>query len=102
MDLSKAFDCIPHDLLFAKLHAYGLNENSLVFTYSYLKRREQAVRINNTYSLLETFLSGVPQGSVLGPILFNFYINDFFYFIIQAKPHYYADDNMLAYFKNLA
>ena len=69
MDLSKAFDCIPHDLLIAKLHAYGFNENSLVFIYSYLKRRRQSVRINNVYSNYQSLLSGVSQGSVLGPIL---------------------------------
>ena len=76
MDLSKAFDCIPHDLLIAKLHAYGFDEDALVLTYSYLKRRKQSVRINNTYSSFLEVISGVPQGSVLGPILFNFYIKD--------------------------
>ena len=65
MDLSKAFDCIPHDLLIAKLHAYGFNENSHVFIYSYLKRRRQSVRKNNVYSNYQSVLSGVPQGSIL-------------------------------------
>ena len=98
MDLSKAFDCIPHDLLIAKLNAYGVDENALVLIYSYLKRREQSVRINNTYSSFQTILSGVPQGSVLGPILFNVYINYLFLFIKQATLYNYADDNTLAYF----
>ena len=65
MDLSKAFDCIPHDLLIAKLNAYDVN--SLIFIYSYLKRRKQSVRINNVYSDYQTVLSAVPRGSVLGP-----------------------------------
>ena len=78
MDLSKAFDCIPHDLLIVKLHAYGFSENSLKFFYSYLKRCKQNVKINNTYSLFKELLSGVSQGSILGPILFNILINDLF------------------------
>ena len=85
MDLSKAFDCIPHDLLIAKLSANGTDENAFVLIYSYLKRREQSVRINNTHSSFQTTLSGVPQGSVLDPILFNVYINDLFLFIKQAN-----------------
>ncbi len=56
------------------------------------------MRINNTYSSFQTILSGVPQGSVLGPILFNVYINDLFLFIKQATLHNYADDNTLVYF----
>ena len=82
MELSKAFDCISHDLIIAKLHAYGFDEDALVLTsYFYLKRRKQCVRINNIYISFQENVFGVPQGSVFGSILFNFYINDFFLFI---------------------
>ena len=93
MDLSKAFDCIPHDLLIAKLHPYGFDEDSLVLTYSYLKGRKQCVRKNNKYSSFQEVISGVLQGSVLGPIIFNFYIND----LKQSTLYNYVDDNTLAY-----
>ena len=100
MELSIAFDSIPHDLLIDKLHAYGLVENALVLMYSYLKKRKQSVRINNTYSSFKTILSGVPHGSVLGPILFNFYINDLFLFIKQATLYNYADDSTMDFFQD--
>ena len=66
--------------------------------YSSLKRRQQSVRINNTYSSFQSIVSGVPQGSILGPILFNFYINDLLLFVKKEEVYNYADDNTLVHF----
>ena len=85
-DLSKAFDCIPDDLLIAKLSAYGLTSDSLCYTYSYLKQHKQCVQINNKESEFDTIISGVYQGSIFGPILYIFF-NDFFFFIPKASVH---------------
>ena len=81
MDLSKAFDCISHDLLIAKLHAYGFDISALKYIYSYLKGRRQCVKINGIQSQFMTILAGVPQGSIFCPILFNIFINDFLFFL---------------------
>ena len=90
MDLSKAFDCIPHDLLIAKLSANGFDENSLVLCIHI----SNGV-INNLYSSFQRILSGFPQGSVHGPILLNFYVNDLLLFIKEAEVCNHACDNSL-------
>ena len=61
MDLPKAFDCISHEILIAEMDAYGFSEDALTFFFSYLKRRKQRIQINNTYSIFQLLLSGVPD-----------------------------------------
>ena len=92
-DLSKVFDCILHDLFIGKLAAYGFDYNSLQMLQSYLLNRKQRTKINNAYSKYCEILFGVPQGSILGSLLFNIYICDMFYDINDCDIASYADDN---------
>jgi hypothetical protein len=98
MDLSKAFDSLPHGLLLAKLHAYGFTMSSCDFIRSYLSNRKQRVKINGIYSSWDTLTTGVPQGSIAGPLLFNVFMNDIFMCIDKSvKLFNYADDNTLVF-----
>ena len=91
MDLSKAFDTINHELLIAKLHAYGFDKNALKLIFSYISDRWQRTKINLSFSSWSELLQGVPQGSVLGPILFNIYLNGLLYFL-HCDICNFADD----------
>ena len=92
-DLSKAFHCILHDLLVVKLAAYGFDYQSLRIMESFLSNRQQRTKINNAFSCYSEIIYGVPQGSIPGPVLFNIYICDIFFDIIECDIVSYADDN---------
>ena len=97
IDLQKAFDTINHDILLSKLNHYGIREVAFDWFKSYLSNRTQYVTINNERSEIQTIKYGVPQGSILGPLLFLIYINDLSRSIKNLKIHHFADDTNLLY-----
>ena len=97
MDLSRALDKMPYALLIAKLNAYGLSEDACNLIINYLTNRRHRVKISGTWSHWATINHGVPQGSVLGPLLFNIFLNDLFYVNMTSEIANYADDNHLYY-----
>ena len=92
--LSKAFDCLNHDLLIAKLNAHGFSLPALRLIHDYLLNRKQRTRINNSYSTWMEIVFGVPQGSILGLLLFSFFLADLFFILNSTDIASYADDNM--------
>ena len=95
MDLSQAYDCLLHDLIIAKLEAYGLDTSSLRFIFDYLSSRKQRIKIGSAFSNWSKVLRGIPQGSILSLLLFNIFINDIFFFIEKSEICNLADNNTL-------
>ena len=92
VDLSKAFDTLSHELLIAKLTAYGFNNESFKLIRSQLTNRWKRTKTNKIFSRWTELLQGVPEGSVLGPTLFNIYLNDLFFLVDYTEVCNFADD----------
>ena len=100
VDLQKAFDTVNHDILISKLEHYGIRGSANSWFSSYLKNRTQFVSILGYDSSTKTISHGVPQGSVLGPLLFLIYINDLHSAIQNSKVFHFADDTNLLNISN--
>ena len=95
MDLSKAFDSLNHELLLTEIKAYGLDSNSVTFMKRYITNRLPRCKINNSFSGWGKVLNGVPQGSILGPLLLNIFLNDIFLSLRKCELANYTDDSTL-------
>ena len=91
LDFSKAFDCVPHRRLIGKLESYGVTGKILEWIKEFLNGRTQVVKVNGAESQSAPVVSGIPQSSVLGPILFIIYINDLLE-NIESEGLLFADD----------
>ena len=100
LDLKKAFDTVDHDILLSKLKSYGIEAVALQWFASYLKNRSQVCSVNGFQSTDLSITCGVPQGTILGPLLFLIYINDLPNCLSHSIPRMYADDTSLTYAGN--
>ena len=101
VDLEKAFDTVNHKVLIKKLNHYGIRDNANKWIMSYLSNRKQHVKLNGAKSIDASITCGVPQGSILGPLLFILYINDMHRALFKSTVYHFADDtNLLFSFKN--
>ena len=92
-DLFKAFDCLDHELLIAKLNAYGFSLPALKLFHDHVSNRKQRIKVNRTYSSWLEIVFGVPQGSICGALLFNIFLADMFFILNDVDIASYADDN---------
>ena len=98
LDLQKAFDMVDHSILLKKLEHYGVRGVSLGWFNSYLTNRRQIVKLNSVMSDCQPIVCGVPQGSILGPLLFLIFINDICNLPMNLYHLLFADDTTLLYF----
>ena len=99
MDLSKAFDCLPHELIIAKLHAYGVDHDSLRLI-SYLSNRHQKIKLDSVKFFFSSWIqtiTGVSQGFILGPLFFNILLNDLLLINLRSVVCNFVDDHTLYY-----
>jgi retron-type reverse transcriptase len=94
----RVYNASKNKLSISKLSAYGMSTDSVSLLESYLSNRKQQIKINGILSSWSDIQKGVPQGSILGPLLFNVFINDIFYFVKKGTLYNYADDNTLSLF----